>query len=369
MLLSGYVLTALTLGVYRFWLTTSKRRYHWSNTVIEGDPLEYTGSALQLLIGFLFALAFFLPLYLSFFILSTQVATVILIGYAVLLSVLWFFIGYAQYRGRDFRLSRTLWRGIRFDQKGSAMAYAVRRFLWSLLVIVTAGLAYPFMSAALWRYRYTHTWFGDRQMSFTGTWRTVAGPYFRAWIGVAAVGALLLVLAFGSPDSRTMLLQFIPATLLAIGGLGFIYWRAREATRMFSCVQLGQTRVEVKVRARALFGQYLIYGVLTAITLAIVSFVGISVAQTVLKAGATDINTLLSAGGAGGAALVIGGYLLVFGTLSLLAETIIDFGYWKAVASGARLIEPEHLKTVRAGAEDASLVGEGLADALNVGSF
>jgi uncharacterized membrane protein YjgN (DUF898 family) len=366
MLLRGYLLTAITLGVYRFWLTTAKRRYYWSNTVIDGDPLEYTGNALQLLVGFLFALAFFLPIYLTSFIVSTQVGTVILIGYGVLFALLWFFIGYAQYRGRDFRLSRTLWRGIRFDQRGSAMAYAVRRFLWSLLTIVTAGLAYPFMSADLWRYRYTHTWFGDRQVTFTGTWRTVAGPFYRAWFGVAAIAAVTVGLA---ASGLSYLFSLGPLFTLVVAALAFCYWRAREATRMFSSIQLGQTRVDVSVRARSLFGQYAAYGVLAVITLAVVSGVGIGLAQGLLNAGTADMRSLLTGGGWTGAVLVVGGYLLGFGTLSLLAETILDFGYWKAVAGSARLLEPEHLSSVRAGAEDTSVVGEGLADALNVGSF
>ncbi len=57
----GYLLMVPTIGIYRFWLTTWKRRFYWQNTVIDGEPLEYTGTALQLLIGFLFALAFSCP--------------------------------------------------------------------------------------------------------------------------------------------------------------------------------------------------------------------------------------------------------------------------------------------------------------------
>src|SRR5689334_299143 len=71
-LFRGFVLMLPTIGIYRFWMVTWKRRFYWHNTVIDGDPLEYTGNAMQLLIGFLFALAFFLPIYLGFFYLSTQ---------------------------------------------------------------------------------------------------------------------------------------------------------------------------------------------------------------------------------------------------------------------------------------------------------
>jgi uncharacterized membrane protein YjgN (DUF898 family) len=184
-LIAGYLLMIPTLGLYRFWLTTAKRRFYWQNTSIGGDRLEYTGTALQLLIGFLIALGVFLPIYMVFFYLSFQASVVTLIGYGLAGALLWFLTGYAIYRARDFRLSRTLWRGIRFDQRGSALRYAIRRFLWSLLVIITLGLAYPFMAGNLWRYRYDNTWFGDRQFSFAGSWKTIAGPYYRAWLALA----------------------------------------------------------------------------------------------------------------------------------------------------------------------------------------
>jgi uncharacterized membrane protein YjgN (DUF898 family) len=73
-LIRGYLLMVPTVGIYRFWVTTWKRRFYWQNTVLDGEPLEYTGNALQLLIGFLFALAFFLPIYIAFFYLRPRPA-------------------------------------------------------------------------------------------------------------------------------------------------------------------------------------------------------------------------------------------------------------------------------------------------------
>src|SRR5689334_24485481 len=79
--LRGYALMIPTIGLYRFWQATWKRRFYWQNTVIDGDPLEYTGTASQLLLGFLFALAFFLPLYVALFYFSMQESRITLNGY------------------------------------------------------------------------------------------------------------------------------------------------------------------------------------------------------------------------------------------------------------------------------------------------
>src|SRR5262245_31196552 len=83
LLTRGYLLMLPTIGIYRFWVTTWKRRFYWQHTIIDGEPLEYTGTALQLLIGFLFAVAFFLPMYIAFFYLSTQAQEIALAGYGI----------------------------------------------------------------------------------------------------------------------------------------------------------------------------------------------------------------------------------------------------------------------------------------------
>src|ERR1044072_452062 len=62
----GAVLLLVTLGVYRFWLQTDVRRFLWNNTEIAGDNLEYIGTARELMLGFLVAIAFLVPIYAIF---------------------------------------------------------------------------------------------------------------------------------------------------------------------------------------------------------------------------------------------------------------------------------------------------------------
>lgn len=368
-LLRGYLLMVPTLGLYRFWLTTTKRRFYWQNTVIGDDRLEYTGSAVQLLVGFLFALGVFLPIYLVFFYLSFQSGLVTTIGYGAAALLLWFLSGYAIYRGRDFRLSRTLWRGIRFDQKGSALGYAIRRFFWSLLVLVTAGLAYPFMAANLWRYRYNNTWFGDRQFSFTGNWKTIAGPFYTAWVIFAlSVGlAVAAATSFGAGAA-------VPATVilsLVTGFLCFLYYRSRETTRMFSAVKLGEASLGLCVKARSLLGQYLLYGLCVFAALVVIGIIGFVIAQAFsvnFRSGDFSAASIARAGWTG-VVLGAGGYLATLSAFTLLGEVFIDCGYWMLVARNAVITNLDSLDGARATAEDRSVAGEGLADALNVGSF
>src|ERR1041384_8211016 len=67
LVIRGAVLLLVTLGIYRFWLATDVRRLLWSNTEIAGDGLEYIGTAKELLVGFLIAIALLVPLNVVFF--------------------------------------------------------------------------------------------------------------------------------------------------------------------------------------------------------------------------------------------------------------------------------------------------------------
>ena len=67
LLTRGAFLLLVTLGIYRFWLATDVRRFLWSNTEIAGDGLEYIGTARELLLGFLIAIALLVPLNMVFF--------------------------------------------------------------------------------------------------------------------------------------------------------------------------------------------------------------------------------------------------------------------------------------------------------------
>ena len=380
----GYALMLPTLGLYRFWQATWKRRFYWQNTIIDGEPLEYTGTANQLLLGFFFALAFFLPIYIALFVLSMQDSGIVVAGYAAIAAIVWFLMGYAIYRARDFRLSRTLWRGVRFDVRGNAWAYALRRFLWSALMLVTVGLIYPWMASSLWKYRWRNTWFGDRKFEIAGNWRAFAAYYYGAY--VLNVVAILATLGWiGSTGDFFLYDKFLPipgplSSLACIGcvillALSFAWYRTRSASRMLSTVSLGEAKLTVTVRTAALFGQFIAYVVslaalllLLGLTAAIVIASIYAVASSQGATGSDAIATLFQSSTTNVVLLILA-YLVVLGAVTLLAELILAYGWWRLLARSASISNPDSLKTVRATIEDRSLIGQGLADALNVGAY
>ena len=380
LLLRGYLLLLPTIGLYRFWLLTWRRRFYWGHTDIDGDSLEYTGNARQLLVGFLMALAVFLPLYAVLFYLSTLSRQAAIVGYGGIAIGLWFLAGYAIYRARDFGLSRTLWRGIRFDQTGNAWAYALRRFGWSLLMLATLGLVYPVAAASLWRYRYRHSWYGDLRFGFVGHWKQLAAPFYSTYAAIALIGGtgLAIALAMGALPSAEQANPWaylpIAVAALLIVPLALRY-QARELSAMYSSVRLGSAVVTVKVRGRALIWQYVLCGLALVLAFGVLALGGFLVlglvAREAFASGGFDADiffhqmqgSLITLGA------IITGYLLVLAAFTLVTELFIGLGFWRLVARGARIAGADSLGAVRARAEDKALAGEGLADALNVGAY
>src|SRR6202166_21961 len=171
----GALLELVTVGFYRFWLATDIRRHLWSHTTVDGDAFEYTGRAKELLIGFLFALAILVPVYLAYFLVGLEVERFKAFASFPLFLFFYLFGQFAIFRARRYRLTRTVWRGVRFWMDGSGWSYAWRSVLWGLLLGPTLGLAYPWRTAALERYKLRHTMYG----SLRGRFEATGGQLFR----------------------------------------------------------------------------------------------------------------------------------------------------------------------------------------------
>ncbi len=183
--LANALLGVLTLGFYRFWGKARLRRYLWGRVSFRQDAFEYTGTGIELLLGFLVALAVLVPLgaigSAIEFTFPTEETAFPLSGVAQAL-VIAYLVQFAIYRARRYRLSRTQWRGIRAGQTGSALAYALAALAWWGVTGLTLGLAYPVMRTRLQRYRTRNTWFGDRSLDFEARDWALFGRWLLAWL-------------------------------------------------------------------------------------------------------------------------------------------------------------------------------------------
>src|ERR1051325_1895440 len=200
LLIRGAFLLLITLGIYRFWVATDVRRFLWSNTEIAGDGLEYVGTAKELLIGFLVAIALLVPLNVVFFLSAFGRGWLSQISGLLALMVLALLGQFAVYRARRYRLSRTVYRGIRFHQTGSAWRYAVCAIFWWAMIGLTLGLAYPFAQASLERFKLRNTYYGDLRGEFVGSGVRLFFRGILLWLVVVVAFILRLVVALGQVD-------------------------------------------------------------------------------------------------------------------------------------------------------------------------
>lgn len=345
----GAGLELVTAGFYRFWLATDMRRHLWSHTVIDGDAFEYTGRAKELLIGFLVAMAILTPLYVGYFVLGIEAERLQNFASTPLFLFFYVFGQFAIYRARRYRLTRTVWRGVRFWMDGSGWGYAVRAVLWSLFVLVTFGLALPWREAALERYKMRHSHYGDLQGSFQGTgWQL----FKRGW-------GLWLVSPFA--------LLIIPAPFIyaAYKAIVWKWW--------LEGIRFGDVSLKSDLPTDALMSLYwkaVGWMVLAAVGLGIYS--GAAVAFYGLLTGAS-LTQLVSGGSLLAAAPLIAiygvGYLVTIFAVNIVIRLYLFHDVWQRVVSSLTVDRLDAAANVAAKGELSNALGEGLADGLDVGGF
>ena len=346
----GALLELVTVGFYRFWLTTDIRRHLWSDTAVDDDAFEYTGRGKELLVGFLFALAIIVPVYLAYFLISVEAARFKAFASFPLLAFFYLFGQFAIYRARRYRLTRTVWRGVRFWMTGSGWGYAAYAALWGVLVGLTLGLMLPWREAALERYKMRHTHYGDLQGSFEG----------RGW-DFFKCGWWLWLLA--------------PIALYVFPLAPFVYaaFKAVEWRWWLSGMRFGGVRLESTLPRGALIGLYWkVIGWIVLLALAFVVYLAIC-AGLVASMSAAPLNQffapqvflksipLLVLAGIG--------YLAFALAINVVIRIYLLRDLWVRVLVSTNVHGMEAAANVSAKGELASALGEGIADGLDVAGF
>lgn len=164
--LLNIVMNIFTLGIYSFWGKARLRQYVAGAFKLNKDRFEYTGTGKELFIGFLKGMLIFLVLYLPF-----MLASVIAPDAAwplILLIPFFYVLPVALYSAWRYRISRTQWRGIRFELDGSVMKFA-GLFLWRWLInIVSLGILIPYSDIKIYQYVTDNAYYGDIAFRFEG---------------------------------------------------------------------------------------------------------------------------------------------------------------------------------------------------------
>ncbi len=368
------VLTVLTLGFYRFWMKTRLRRFYWSSIRPGGIPLEYTGTAVEKLMGFLIAvvfLAFYIGVFnlilvfLSFSLLNGSLAAYIL-SFVGLIPIYF----YAQYRARRYVLARTRWRGLRFGIDPAAWGYAGRALLHWGLTILTLGVLLPRQVFKLEKFRIDRTWFGRERFTQQGRWTMLlpAATHYFIGLGLTILAGLLGAI---DPAGFGLLPLGLPWLLV-----GWLHFRIRSFHIMAAHKRLGEN-IGFTANPRTwrviriyLAGGLLIWVSLFAIIMAAVFAIMILFAT--IDIANLDLQALGQAFSAGGQLLVLFvagfayfGFFILGGVLRqiFLTQPMMHH-YAETLIVG----NSHHLNGIAQRPRDEFAESEGFAEALDIGA-
>ncbi|TQV79607.1 YjgN family protein [Denitrobaculum tricleocarpae] len=336
------ILGLLTLGIYRFWGKTNMRRYLWSRLTVLGDRLEYTGTPMELLLGFIVAAVAMAGLSVGFIGLEFLSARYPLFGLLMIFYLLgfYFLIFFAVFRARRYRLLRTQWRGIRFSQSGSATGYAFRAMGLMFLTGITLGLTYPYMQARLQNYRTNNTWFGNRQLTFDGK----ASKLFWKWV-------LALVLV-------------IPTL-----GISFLWYKVTEFRYFASRTRFGALSFHSTLETMKIFLIYLIFAVVFGIIwFSLLEVIGVFVGDlfNIGQPGAAEPFANLSTVTI---AITIAVSLVIVSLLNALQFILLIHPIVRAISETLLVKGTIDLDEIKQSDAERGGRGEGLADVLDVGAI
>lgn len=368
------LLTALTLGIYRFWAKTRIRKYIWSSVVGEGDAFEYTGTGLEKFIGFLMAIVI-LAVYLgivqmilfyfgmTLFSEPTSQAEMIgqLLGFYITFFAVVPLIFFAQYRARRYKLARSRWRGVRFGMEKAAWGYAFRAIGHWILTIVTLGALLPRQTFFLEKYMADRTWFGDAKFEQHGNWSKLYPAMKHLAIG------LVILVAGGILGGVTRL-----GAIVVIAGIvgyiwlivGLVYYRVKSFIYLTENKTLDDTvSFDAAPETSTIVSTVIVGSLIVGLIMALVFVVIGAVFSSIMGA------AMLGDSGAqiGGVLFVVALYVLALamaGALSLvwITQPIIDH-----IVGSLKVQDAEHLNAIKQRTHDTGADAEGFADALDVG--
>ncbi|MCZ6511579.1 MAG: DUF898 family protein [Alphaproteobacteria bacterium] len=391
-LLMNSLLGLLTFGIYRFWARTRLRQYFWNSIEIDGDLLEYTGRGLELFIGFLIVVAVLVPLligyqFISIFLQTNAPDIFIAVNFLYFIGIFWL-TRYAYFRARRYRLARTVWRGIRGGQDGSAAGYAWLWFGYAVLSVITFGWAVPWMTVELQKYEVEHARFGVENFRYDGTGTAL----LRYWIPCGVVLSIVVVAAIVTTvvywaelqllfDSATNLGTdpssidedvgkifawtyglIITAYLILIPF--YIYYRIAALRYMISASNLSEVGFVAEFSGWQLVGYWVLYflvviGLIAVVVLLVATFgvvAALSGVEEVADPGLAAVGIILS---------VIPIILLLF-FLPMINLLLFYYPVIRHIATTLRLTDISSLERIVQSSRDDPRFGEGLAAALDV---
>jgi uncharacterized membrane protein YjgN (DUF898 family) len=174
MMIVNAILASLTLGIYYFWGKAKIRQYIFSQTEFAGDTFTFHGTGKEMFLGFLKLIGLILGFVVAVGLVSFVVRSVAGQEAGLIASIIFMYLGmflvmpYAIVGSRQYRMSRTSYRGIKFSFRGTAIEFLPLFVKGALLSGVTLGFYSPYFVNSVQSFLMNQTYYGNRRFSYDG---------------------------------------------------------------------------------------------------------------------------------------------------------------------------------------------------------
>lgn len=393
MLVKYAFLNLITLGIYRFWAKTHLRRYIWGSLELDRDRFEYHGTAKELFIGFLIAVAVLFGLSLVDTGIREGIAfggggvPYLLEGYGLIYSLILFSLfQFAVYRIWRYRATRTAFRTIRFNMDRAALGYVGESLKWTFVTLLSLGFAYPYAQAALARYKLNRATFGKTGVRCDLTARDLYKRFLLFYVPsllayVAVIGVVGLAV-LGIPEIRQAIEPEVGVTLpevmsFDVAYLGPLMWGGILTAflivmvlyffyRLYSYeVTVSRTRIAdiPLVASNVPKGRLLAMAALSIVLTALL-ISGIGGGFAALTALSTSTAAVFSVWH-----YAIIGFVISPLFIGVIWKTVFGVALLQHLSAATAVIGADRLDAIVQAADSGPTHGEGFADALDVGAF
>lgn len=372
------LLTIVTLGFYRFWGTTRERRYLWSQSQFIDERLEWTGTGMELFIGFVMVF-FLIGIPLAIIQLVTQglifQGQPVIAGVLTLLMflILFYLTGVAYYRALRYRLSRSYWRGIRGGSDDPGFQYGLSYMWKNVAAMIPLFLLYPWASMSLWNERWSKMSFGPYRFESHADWTKLMKRYLLFYLAPF----LLFVLAIfaGIQQARD---GMGPGSVAAMGGLVFlvviaVYIIMPLAALLYyskfmrvavAGLRLGELEFEFKARSP----DWILFFLANWVIMGLAAGLALVPLSTLASVGSFSPDMFQqNMSGAVIATLILSGVVALIAIS--LANALIRYRSWKFFVTHMEAYGEVNLDQMSQSDTVVSGHGEGLLDAFDVGAI
>ncbi|MDH4230505.1 MAG: DUF898 family protein [Nitrospirota bacterium] len=285
-------LTLLTLGIFSAWAKVRKKRYFYSNTTLDGTPLQYLGEPVPILKGRVIAATAFMIYYLASHFFSSLMPFVLAAGTVlapwVIVRSTAFNARYSAFRNMTFR----------FDGKYTGALKAI--YAWGLIPAIVAGwifnwygkypaaavlfgvfgLTFPWWIRRLKNFIVGFTSYGNKRGEFSATGGQFFKVYFSAgliFIAIIFVTSIAATATYAFLKNPQILFLFSMVPIYLGYVMAYAYVQAHSSNLVWNSTRLGPLRFASTLSACGLTKLYI------ANAVAIIASAGLLIPWAVMR--------------------------------------------------------------------------------------